>query len=153
MRHSVEIDGETLPWIERALVEFTVISADGTQLYPGRDAIPISQMVGPSYSLTIAPGQSVQGDMEFGPGRAPLYATLAKGDLLLLWGARIRRYGTPPGIGDGIMISGGHVRPKKLVCGKRHMHSCGRAVNKGRRQGFRVANDGRQAMLKSPPFS
>jgi hypothetical protein len=78
------------------LVQFTVITANGTQLYPGRDAIPISQMVGPSYSLTIAPEQSVQGDMEFGLGPAPkLYATPAKGDLLLLWGARIRRYGTP----------------------------------------------------------
>ena len=95
-RHSIEIDGETLPWIEQALVQFTVITANGTQLYPGRDAIPISQMVGPSYSLTIAPEQSVQGDMEFGLGPAPkLYATPAKGDLLLLWGARIRRYGTP----------------------------------------------------------
>jgi hypothetical protein len=112
-RHPVEIDGETLPWIEQALVQFTVISADGIQLYPGRDAIPISQIVGPSYSLTIAPGQSVQGDMDFGLGRAPkLYATLARGDLLLLWGARIRRYGTPPGIGDEIIVSGATYVPK-----------------------------------------
>jgi hypothetical protein len=111
--HPIEIDGESLPWIEQALVQFTVISADGTQLYPGRDVISFSQPVGPSYSLTIAPGQSVQGDMDIWPGRAAkLYAALAKGDLLLLWGARIRRYGVPPEVGNDIVISGATYVPK-----------------------------------------
>ena len=31
-RHSIEIDGETLPWIEQALVQFTVISANGAMM-------------------------------------------------------------------------------------------------------------------------
>jgi hypothetical protein len=111
---SVEIDGATAPWNESTLIDYMVIDGKGRQLYPGSAPIVASQFIHQSYSLIILPGQSVEGNVEFGLGRAPdLYSALKGGNLLLMWAARVKHYGAGPGTRDSIIVSGATYVPKE----------------------------------------
>lgn len=87
---SIDVDASTLPWKNPEDFDFNAVAANGDVVHRNPPPVEVAQIHGLPAPLTIASGESIEGEIEL--GKMPIGALPRNEDLLLLWSTPIREF-------------------------------------------------------------
>jgi hypothetical protein len=87
---AIDVDASTLPWKNPEDFDFNAVAANGDVVHRNPPPVEVAQIRGLPTPLTIASGESIEGDIEL--SKMPIGALPRNEDLLLLWSTGIREF-------------------------------------------------------------
>jgi hypothetical protein len=85
---AIVVDASTLPWRNPEGFDINAVAANGDVVHRDPPPVEVAQIRGMPTPLTIASGNSIEGEMEL--GKMPIGSLPRHKDLLLLWSTSIR---------------------------------------------------------------
>ena len=87
---AIDVDASTLPWQNPEDFDINAVAANGDVVHRNPPPVAVGQIRGAPTPLSIASGESIEGEMEL--GKMPIGALPRREDLLLLWSTSIREF-------------------------------------------------------------
>jgi hypothetical protein len=87
---AIDVDASILPWRNPEDFDINAVAANGDVVHRNPPPVEVAQIRGLPTPLTIASGESIEGEMEL--GKMPIGALPRNEDLLLLWSTSIREF-------------------------------------------------------------
>jgi hypothetical protein len=87
---AIDVDESTLPWRNADFFDINAVTANGKVVHRNPWPVELARISGPRTPLTVASGQSIEGEMDL--GAMPINGLPRDEDLLLLWSSSIREF-------------------------------------------------------------
>lgn len=97
---AIDVDESTLPWRNADIFDINAVAVNGKVVHRNPPPV-VARISGMPKLLTVASGQSIEGEMDL--GAMPISGVPRNEDLLLLWSSSIRKFS---GDNDWVVLRG-----------------------------------------------